>query len=207
VSYVDEQIGQLLNELERLELREETIVVFLSDHGYHLGDVGQWCKNTNFEESLRVPLIVSVPRAIQTAGQTTEGIVELVDLYPTLAALCAHPEPKDLEGTSFRALLDSPQQPGKTAAFSQHTSNLRDPAAPVGHSIATAEFRYTRWQNPEGKIAAEELYQIADGRTKSANLVKDARYAETAERLRAILNKSRQKGTSQNDSQRPGANP
>jgi arylsulfatase A-like enzyme len=196
VSYVDAQIGRILNELERLELREKTIVVFLSDHGYHLGDVGQWCKNTNFEEALRVPLIVSVPRATHTAGQTTKGIVELVDLYPTLAALCGLPEPKGLEGTSFCALLDAPQLPGKLAAFGQHTSNLRDPAAPVGHSVATAEFRYTCWQTPQDNIVAEELYQIADGRTKSANLVKDARYAETAEHLRTILTKSRKEGAS-----------
>jgi arylsulfatase A-like enzyme len=203
VSYVDAQIGRILNELERLDLRDETIVVFLSDHGYHLGDVGQWGKNTNFEEALRVPMIVSVPRATKTAGQTTEGIVELVDLYPTLAALCGLPEPKGLEGTSFRALLDSPQQPGKTAAFSQHTSNLRDPAAPVGHSVATSEFRYTRWQAPQGNTVAEELYQISDGRTKSANLVTNARYADTAERLRTILNKSRHDGTPHNESQQP----
>jgi iduronate 2-sulfatase len=187
VSFVDAQVGRILDELERLGLREKTIVVFLSDHGYHLGHVGQWCKNTNFEESLRVPLIVSVPRMGQSAGQATDGIMELVDLYPTLAELCELPEPEGLAGTSFRALLDAPRQPGKAAAFSQHSSNLQDPAAPVGYSVATADIRYTRWQTSEGKTVAEELYQIADGQTMSANLVKDAHYAETTQRLRKLL--------------------
>jgi iduronate 2-sulfatase len=189
VSYVDAQVGIVLDELQRLGLRENTVVLFLSDHGYHLGEVGQWCKNTNFEESLRVPLIISDPRAKKAAGRTTEAIVELIDLYPTLASLCGLPAPPDLEGSCFRDLVNSPQQRGKIAAFSQHQSKLPGEAAAVGYSVRTAEFRYTRWQTPRGQTVAEELYEMDDARTANRNLVREANYALTANKLRELLDR------------------
>ena len=187
VSFIDQQVGRVLGELERLDLRNNTIVVFTSDHGYHLGEAGQWCKNTNFEESLRVPLIVSDPRKKESAGSSTDGIVELIDLYPTLASLCGLPSPRNLEGDSFDRLIDSPQQPGKFAAFGQHKANASKHPSATGYSVRTEEFRFTQWQTPNSEIVAEELYQPIDGRTGSKNLIDDPRYSADVIQLREIL--------------------
>lgn len=117
ISYVDAQVGRLLAELDRLKLRDNTIVILWGDHGYHLGENGFWCKQTNFELSVRAPLIISVPGQ-RNAGSKTDALVEFVDIYPSLAELCGLPLPEGLEGTSFTPLLEHPQRPWKTAAFS-----------------------------------------------------------------------------------------
>ena len=122
VSYVDSLVGRLLNELEELELADKTIVVLWGDHGYHLGEQGLWTKANNFELATRVPLIVSVP-GVRTHQTRTKALVELVDIYPTLANLCGIPLPtansRTMEGTSLRPLLNRPNQAWKRAAFSQ----------------------------------------------------------------------------------------
>lgn len=110
VSYVDAQIGRVLQAVEDLGLRKNTIIVLLSDHGYHLGEHGMWGKKTNFEEATRSVLIVSAPGAAPAA---TDGLVELVDVYPTLCELGRLPVPKRLEGVSFEPLLRKPQQKWK----------------------------------------------------------------------------------------------
>ena len=127
-SYVDAQIGLLLDELDAAGLTENTIVVVWGDHGWHLGDLGVWGKATNYEIATRVPLIVRVPG--QTGGESTDALVELVDLFPTLCELTGVPTPDDREGTSFVPLLDDPNRPWKTAAFSQYPNPaLREWAA------------------------------------------------------------------------------
>jgi len=149
VSYVDAQIGRVLDELNRLHLRERTIVVLWSDHGYHLGDRGLWGKATNFEESVRSTLIVSAPGI--PAGRT-KGLAELVDLYPSLCELCDLSQPQRLEGTSFVPLMRSPDRAWKSAAFSQAS-----PRKAEGFSMRTDRYRYTEWHR-DGGIVATELY-------------------------------------------------
>jgi arylsulfatase A-like enzyme len=107
ISFMDAQVGRVLDELDRLDLRDNTIVVLWGDHGYHLGEQALWTKMTNFELGTRVPLIVNAPGQ-GTTGQRTRALVELVDLYPTLAQLCGLPLPAHLEGTSFASLLEKP---------------------------------------------------------------------------------------------------
>ena len=128
VSYVDAQIGKMVNALDEAGLRDNTIIVIWSDHGFHLGEMGIWGKATNYEISTRVPLIIITPdMANETKGKSTEALVELVDLYPTLCDLTGIPLPNHLEGYSFRPLLYKPNQEWKSAVFSQFpTPALRE---------------------------------------------------------------------------------
>ena len=128
-SYVDAQIGRLLDALDELGLSEGTIVVLWGDHGWHLGEMGVWGKATNYEIAARVPLIVMDPRA-RKFGEKTDALVELVDLFPTLCDLTGVPKPSHLEGHSFSPLLKDPTRPWKRAAFTQYPNPaLREWAA------------------------------------------------------------------------------
>jgi uncharacterized sulfatase len=131
ISFVDAQIGRLLDSIDRLGLRENTMIVFWSDHGYHLGEHGLWFKQSCFEESARVPLIVSMP-GLKSAGQTSPRVVELLDLYPTLTDLAGLAAPKNLQGVSLRPLLKRPQAEWDRPAFTQ----VQRGTVP-GHSVRT----------------------------------------------------------------------
>lgn len=150
-SYTDAQIGRVIDELERLGLRDNTVIVLWGDHGWHLGENSEWCKQTNFEIATHAPLIISAPGT--KPGNRTARLAEFVDIYPTLCDLCGVPIPKDLEGTSLKPLMENPNRPWKYAAFSQY------PRGKVtGHSIRTDRYRYTEWAEPGKTPAARELY-------------------------------------------------
>jgi len=117
-SYVDAQIGKILDELDRLELREKTVIMLWGDHGWHLGEYGIWGKATNYEIGTRVPLIVC-PAGGRDEPAVSDALVELVDMYPTLAEMAGLPIPDHLEGHSFAPLIDDPHRPWKKAALSQ----------------------------------------------------------------------------------------
>lgn len=118
VSYIDAQVGRMLEALEEEGLRDNTIVIVWGDHGWHLGDMGVWGKATNYEIATRVPLMIWTPQ-MGERGAKTDALVELVDMYPTLCELAGLPIPEHVEGHSFAPLLDDPHQPWKHAAFSQ----------------------------------------------------------------------------------------
>lgn len=187
VSYIDTQVGKVIDELDRLGLRDNTLIVFTADHGYHLGEVGQWCKNTNFEEALRVPLIISSPRHPDLRGERTKALVELVDLHPTLSEMCGLPILDEVEGTSFATLFEDPTQPWKIATFGQHAAKLHDPKAPVGRSVRTENFRYVQWKTPHGEVVEEELYKMDGITTPNLNLASQSQFSETLEKMRSIL--------------------
>lgn len=149
VSYVDEQVGKILQVLDQRDLRKNTVIVLWSDHGYHFGEHGTWNKATNFEEATRVTCIVSVP-GFKHPGTHTNALVELIDLYPTLSELCGLAIPRGLEGTSFVPLLKNPDQNWKKAAFSQIT-----PGRVPGFTMRTQRYRYTEWIHSGDTIAAE----------------------------------------------------
>ena len=175
ISYVDAQIGRILDELDRLKLREKTIVVFWSDHGFHLGEHALWCKNSNFELDAHVPLMISVPGQ-PTAGKQTRSLVELLDVYPTLADVCNLQAPAEIEGHSLRPLIENTQQ--KTRRFAL-TQNPRPPYRPkgvppeqMGYSIRSDSFRYTEWREYDtGAVIARELYDHENDPAETRNIV------------------------------------
>jgi iduronate 2-sulfatase len=163
VSYVDAQVGRLLDALNALDLNDNTIVVLMGDHGYSLGEADHWCKATNFELDTRVPLIIRKPN-ITDPGVPTSALVESVDLYPTLLDLLKLKSPNRLDGESLIELLNNPKAQGKPAVLSQFARPFK-PSEPslMGYSLRTANMRYTRWVDWENKqIKSEELYQYSD---------------------------------------------
>jgi arylsulfatase A-like enzyme len=175
VTYVDAQIGKVLAELDRLGLRDNTVIALWGDHGYHFGEHGTWNKNTNFEEATRSTLIVSVPGR-KTAGSSTDGIVEFVDIYPSLCDLCGLPVPKGLEGTSFAPLIDDPKRPWKKAAFSQAR-----PKGVTGHSMRTDRYRYVVWNNKGKEVV--EVYDHANDPEENVNIAGKPENAKLVESL------------------------
>ena len=178
VSFMDAQVGKLLDALKRLHILDNTIIVFLSDNGWHVGEHGMWHKFTLFEESARVPLIVCAP-GMKSKGKACEGLVEFVDIFPTLTDLCGLKPPDGLEGISMRPLLENPARPWKTAAFTQQARN------PImGRSIRTERWRYTEWD--EGRDGVELYDEQADPH-EFANLANDPEYAGRMGELQGML--------------------
>lgn len=189
-SYIDAQIGRLLEGLKQRGLAENTIVVLTSDHGFQLGDLGMWCKATNFELSTRVPLLIRAP-GMATAGKKTTSLVELVGLYPTLCDIAGLPKPKHLQGNSFAALLDKPGLNLRKTAVSQY---FRGTA--MGRSIRTAGFRYTEWrERTNGKLLHRELYDHRTHSREDVNLAAQPKFAGQVEELSGLLNRGRVEGT------------
>jgi uncharacterized sulfatase len=183
ISFADAQIGRVLDALDRLNLRDKTIIVFWSDHGYHLGEHGLWQKQTCFEEAARVPLIIAAPGA-KARGAGSQAIVELIDLYPTLADLAGLKPPDGIQGSSLRPLLDDPDKSWNRPAFTQTQRGKRDGEWVFGRSVRTDRWRYTEWDS--GK-AGTELYDHDNDPHEYTNLAKDERFAAERERLAALL--------------------
>lgn len=192
ISYVDAQIGKVLDELDRLKLRDNTIIVFWSDHGFHLGEHDLWAKTSNFELDARVPMIIATPQ--HTAGQRTDSLVELLDLYPTLADLCGLNAPNDLEGKSLRPLLKDSKASVKPATFTWHPR----PAYPspgkkpdvMGYSMRTDRYRYTEWRSfaSPDQIVARELYDHQSDPRETINIVDSTDYSDAVSQLSQAMN-------------------
>jgi iduronate 2-sulfatase len=183
VSYVDAQVGRLLDELDRLELADNTIVIIWGDHGWKLGDWGMWCKHTNFELDTHVPMIVRAPGAAGN-GKPCPALVEYVDIYPSLCDLAGLPLPEHLEGRSFAPLLEDPVLSWKPAALSQYPRGKN-----MGYSMRTEQYRLTLWvdQATREKTEAVELYDFAKDPRGGVNRAAEPEYKETVERLTAQL--------------------
>jgi arylsulfatase A-like enzyme len=178
ISYIDAQVGKVLDELDRLGLRENTIVVLFGDHGWHLGEQGLWGKTTNFELDTRAPLIVSAP-GMKARGGRSRALVEFVDIYPTLVDLAGLKAPVELEGESFKALLDDPARELKEVAISQYPRGKL-----MGYSMRTDRWRYTGWiDRTTGVAEFRELYDHENDPSETVNVVGRAEHAREAERL------------------------
>ena len=174
ISFVDAQVGRVLDELERLKLADHTVVVLFGDHGWLLGEHGQWQKMCLFEESVRVPLVILMPGA-KGNGHTSPRTVELVDLYPTLADLCGLSAPPTLEGKSLRPLLDHPKGSWTTPAYTQVVHSKK-----MGRSVRTERWRYTEWNG--GKDGVELYDHDHDPHGSGITRAKDPKYGRNGPR-------------------------
>ncbi len=180
ISFVDAQIGRVVDALDRLGLRDNTIIVFWSDHGYSLGTHGLWMKQNLFEDAARVPMIFAGPGI--KAGTPSPRIVEFVDVYPTLADLAGLTPPANLAGASLRPLLAKPDAPWERPAFTQ----VQRGDFP-GHSVRTARWRYTEW---DGGAQGVELYDEQADAGEMKNLAADPAHAATVAQLKALVKKN-----------------
>lgn len=171
VSYADAQVGRLLSALDELGLRENTIVVLWGDHGWNLGEHTYWSKHNLLSTSKRAPLIISAPGHQQNVK--TNGLVELLDLYPTLCELAGIPLPEQLEGTSMVPLLKNPGQEGKKAAYTKWQNGL---------SVTTPDFSYTEWDNHQ-----RMLFDLRNDPDENLNVAENPDYREIVQKLKQLL--------------------
>jgi iduronate 2-sulfatase len=207
ITFMDQQVGKLLDALDRLKLADKTVIVFHSDHGYHLGEHGcLWQKQSLFEESARVPLIIAAPG--KTAGKASPAVCELIDLYPTLAEVCGLTPPANLPGQSLAPQLADAAAPGKGFAITQvrrgaggggkgkkakaaaAAKAAQQPKAKaaggqyLGYSVRTDRYRYTQW---DGGQRGAELYDHMNDPLEYTNLASHPQHAETVKQLSAKL--------------------
>ncbi len=178
VSYTDAQIGRVLDELEKLDLRENTVIVLWGDHGWNLREHGLWCKHCNFETSLHSPLLVSAPGI--DGGKRTEALTEFVDIYPSLCELCGLGLPSHLEGLSFVPLMKNTDLTWKKAVFSRYYN---------GDSIKTDRYRYTEWTRDNGIEYARMLYDHNIDPMENINIAELPENHERIERLKGMIQK------------------
>ncbi len=182
ISYMDACAGLVLGALEENGLADNTVVALIGDHGYLMGEHGSWGhKHCNYEMAVRAPFLVRAPGMHPGA---TNGLVEFVDLYATLADLADLPEPVRHEGTSFAPLLENPSREWKKAAFS---AMPRAKGKHLGRTVRTARYRYVEWTDPKGKVEARELYDYKVDPHESRNLANDPEYKPVVSRHAAIL--------------------
>jgi iduronate 2-sulfatase len=178
---MDAQLGRVLDELDRLGLARNTIIVLWGDHGWHLGDHGMWCKHTNYEQAARIPLIVAGPDL--PAGVKSAALVESVDLYPTLCALAGIPAPGGLDGSSFAAVLRDPAAGGgKEAVFHCYPRNQM-----IGRAVRTSRHRLVEWKKigAPADSAVLELYDYESDPDETRNLADEQ--PEVVAKLRTLL--------------------
>jgi arylsulfatase A-like enzyme len=191
ISFMDAQVGRVVDALERLGLADNTIIVFTSDHGYHMGEHGLWQKMSLFEESARVPLLIVAPGTARK-GTVAKSPVSLVDVFPTLAELCGVKAPDNVQGQSLVPMLKDPGIAGRGWAITQVSRGGGRARATVttdvssndrhffGYSLRTPRWRYTEWD--EGRQGRELYDHDADPR-EITNLAKDPAHAKTIEQL------------------------
>jgi uncharacterized sulfatase len=174
---MDAQVGRVLDALDRLNLRDKTVIVFWGDHGYHLGEKGKWSKAYSlYEVGLRVPLIIAVPNGKR---QSSERTVELLDMYQTLVELCGLPQPKNIEGHSLTPLLRNPKTAWDYPAFSMTLYQGK-----LGKSVRTERWHYAEWE--EGKSGAM-LFNHFNDPNELRNLASDPIYEKTVQEMKSWL--------------------
>jgi iduronate 2-sulfatase len=192
ISFMDAQVGKVLDALDRHGLTDSTVIVFTSDHGYHLGEHSLWQKRSLFEESARVPLLIAAPGCQQ--GQVCSAPVSHVDLYPTLTELCGVTAPAGLQGQSLVPMLRDVTQPGRNWALTQvqrgnagtNSSGKQSQTDTryFGYSLRTPRWRYTEWDDGS---KGRELYDHDNDPQELTNLADQQQHSETLAQLSALL--------------------
>jgi uncharacterized sulfatase len=185
ISFLDAQVGRLLDALDRLKLTDQTIVIFISDHGYNLGNHGQWMKQSLFDRSARAPFIMAGPGI--SKGRPSPRVVEFLDLYPTLADLARLERPDGLEGRSLASLLRNPSSAWNRPALTQVRRGTA-PAFFMGYSIRNEKWRYTEWD--DGRLGTE-LYDETRDPAEMRNLVADPKHRDVVAEMQALLRAAR----------------
>ena len=201
ISYMDAQVGILLNTLESLGTLDNTIIVLWGDHGWHLGDHDLWHKHTNFEEATRAPLIIAGPGI--KAGKTS-SLTEFVDVFPTICDLAGVAIPKNLDGKSLKPLMLNNKTKGKEYSISQYPRKLKKlqlaktaytNANMMGYSLRTDQYRYTIWMNNftskdtfnESQVYASEMYDYVKDPLEKVNVVNDKNYTSISAGLKSKM--------------------
>lgn len=200
VSYLDAQVGKVVAAVAAQGLSANTVIVFMSDHGYHLGEHNLWGKTSNFELDARVPLVI-VPPLIRH-GQQSDALVESLDVYPTLVELCGLPQASGVEGKSLVPVLRDPKMSVQPAAFTQHPRpayfDRTIPGVPeaMGYSVRTPRVRYTEWRAWDtGELVARECYDHAAGPLEIHNVIDDPPDPAALAEAVALLHKQFPPGT------------
>ena len=201
ISYMDAQVGILLNTLEELGTLDNTIIVLWGDHGWHLGDHDLWHKHTNFEQATRAPLIIAGPGI--KAGKTS-SLTEFVDVFPTICDLAGISIPKNLDGKSLKPLMLNNKTKGKEYSISQYPRKLKKlemikkgytDAKMMGYSLRTDQYRYTIWMNNftskdtfnESQVYASEMYDSVKDPLEKINVVNDKNYTSISASLKSKM--------------------
>ncbi len=179
VSYIDQQVGLILNKLEELKLDKNTIVILWGDHGWNLREHGLWCKHCNFRTSLRSTLMIKVPG--KTKGQNCNVLVEFVDIYPTLCELAKLDLPDHLEGRSFASLIENPNQEWKDFVICKWFD---------GMTIKTAKYAYTEWSKTDTTIYARMLYNHRDDISENINISESEEEVVVIRKLSQLLHEN-----------------
>lgn len=169
VTYMDAQLGLVIDELKRLGLYEHTTIMLWGDHGWKLGEHNSWCKHTNMEIDCQAPLILNDP-AYRDAGRRSASLVEFIDMYPTLCELCDLPIPDHCEGSSLVPLCAQPNQQFKAQAFSQFPR----PGNVMGYAMRTDRYRYVEWrQGNDHRLLAREVYDHETDARENASITNE----------------------------------
>jgi iduronate 2-sulfatase len=174
-SYADAQIGKLLEAVDDLNLTENTIVVLIGDHGWSLGEHGLWCKHSPFDVATHTPLIIRAPG---TAPGAANGLVEFIDIYPTLLAMTDTPSPGHLTGGSMVDMLNDPKSPGKQAVF---------PRFRLAENVRTNRYSYSEFRGEDGELISRMLYDSVNDPDETVNLIDEPGHAEDVVVLQALL--------------------
>jgi iduronate 2-sulfatase len=196
VSYMDAQVGRLLDSLKKHGFDQNTAIILWGDHGWHLGDHGIWCKHTNYEKATRAAMVMSLPGQ-KVQGEKCSALLEFVDIYPTLAEVCGLPKPEGVEGYSFASLLDDPKKTWKKAAMSQYPRNAgKDVGQLMGYAVRTDRYRYVEWKkDATGEVVARELYDHEKDPNEDKNIAASRENSEVVKRHEQILKDGWQKNS------------
>ena len=187
VSYIDAQIGKVLNTLDEMDLRKNTIVILMSDHGWKLGEYGAWCKHTNFELDVHVPMIISrqTNYAQRVSNVKTNALVENVDLFATIAEACGFEIPQ-MDGKSILPVVDNPSLKWDEGAYSLYPRGRKT----MGCTCTDGEWRYTEWRNSDTQeVLGTELYSHKNGPIAIENLAGMPDFFEVEQKMKAMLEK------------------